>query len=153
MDMPLDTTTTARVAIALAASRPGRFIDLGLVDLPYARVAPPRCFGPRQRHVAWLPEHLMRKDAMAKPTDSHSRPTGACDPNQRGRDQNTAGTERKILKRGLAANCIYLARFQNRGIANQDKAPHNVLRRCSRRKSHHGRGTKIGDQVFRVAAQ
>ena len=79
-------------------------------------------------------------------------PTSACDPHQRGPNQNTTRTERKILDGGLTANCIQLARLQDRSTANQEKALHNMPRR-SRRKSHHRRGTKIRDQVFRVPAE
>jgi hypothetical protein len=57
------------------------------------------------------------------------------------------------LDRGLTASCIQLARLQNRSIANQEKALHNKPPRCSRRKAHHRRGTKIRDQVFRVPAE
>ena len=84
---------------------------------------------------------------------SRPYPTSACDPHQRGPDQNTARTERKILEGGLTANCIQLARLQNRSIANQEKALHNKPPRCLRRKSHHRRGAYIRDQVFRVPAE
>ena len=80
-------------------------------------------------------------------------PTNACDPHQRGPNRNTTGTERKILEGGLTTNCIQLARLQNRSIANQEKALHNKPTCCLRRKSHHRRGTKIGDQVFRLPAE
>ena len=38
--VPLDATTAARAAIVLAASRPWRLVELGLVDLPDAARAP-----------------------------------------------------------------------------------------------------------------
>jgi hypothetical protein len=87
------------------------------------------------------------------PEDSRPCPTGACDPHQRCPNQNTAGTESKVLERSLTANCIQLAGLQNRSNAYQEKALHNKPPRCSRRKSHHRRGTKIRDQVFRVPAE
>ena len=74
-------------------------------------------------------------------------PTNARDPDQRGPNQ------RKVLERSLPADCIQLARLQNRSIANQEKALRNKPRRCSIRQSHHHRGTEIRDQVFCVPAE
>jgi hypothetical protein len=40
MYVPLNAPTAARAAVVLAASRPGRLVELGLVYLPDACVAP-----------------------------------------------------------------------------------------------------------------
>jgi hypothetical protein len=85
--------------------------------------------------------------------ESGPYPTSARDPHQRGPNQDTARTESKVLERSLPADCIQLARLQNRSIANQEKALRNKPRRCSIRQSHHHRGTEIRDQVFCVPAE
>jgi hypothetical protein len=40
MDVPFNAAAAARAAIVLAASRPWRLVELGLVDFPYAARAP-----------------------------------------------------------------------------------------------------------------
>jgi hypothetical protein len=116
----------------------------------------------RERRAKYLPSAWVW-DGTANPyplllneswlEDSRPYPTSAGDPHQRAPKQDTARTERKILEGGLTANCIQLARLQNRSIANQEKALRYKPPRCSRRKSHHRRGTKIRDQVFRMPAE
>jgi hypothetical protein len=85
--------------------------------------------------------------------ESGPYPTNARDPHQRGANQHTARTERKVLERSLPADCIQLARLQNRSVANQEKALRNKPQCCSIRQSHHHRGTEIRDQVFCVPAE
>ena len=95
MYVPLDAATAARAAIVLAASRPWRLVELGLVDLPDACVAPQE----GERHWAADRQQFGRSDLR------HPR-CAAAPAAETGRRDSAAAMQRRVHLQVEPPRCV-----------------------------------------------